>query len=164
MLKIALKNKPSFVCIVPEKRNEVTTEGGLNLNRKNSFLKRMIDKLKKRNIKVSLFIEPKISDIIKSKKLKADCVELHTGRFCNLFNKRLNSRLEYIKIKKAATYARLLNLEVHAGHGLSYDSLKKISKINSIIEFNIGHFIISESLFIGLKKAIINFKKIINKS
>ena len=97
MLKIALKNKPNFVCIVPEKRNEVTTEGGLNLNKKKYFLNKMIKKLKMKGIRVSLFIEPKISDIIKSKKLSADCVELHTGKFCNLFNRRLNTKSELIK-------------------------------------------------------------------
>ena len=164
MLNIALRNKPNFVCIVPEKRSEVTTEGGLNLNKKNFFLKKMIKKLKKVGIRVSLFVDPKISDIKESKKLEADCIEIHTGKFCNLFNRGLNTRSEFNKIKKAAIYAKFLNLEVHAGHGLTYSSLKKISKIKYISEFNIGHFIISESIFIGLKKTIMNFKKIIKKS
>jgi len=88
MLKIALKHKPKYVCIVPEKRTEITTEGGLNLNRHKLFLKKMIRKMKARKIRVSLFIEPKIGDITNSKKLGADCVELHTGRYCNLFNKK----------------------------------------------------------------------------
>ena len=83
MLKIALKHKPKYVCIVPEKRTEITTEGGLNLNRQKIFLKKMISKIKERKIRVTLFIEPKISDISLSKKLGANCVELHTGKYCN---------------------------------------------------------------------------------
>ena len=87
MLKIALKHKPNYVCIVPEKRSEITTEGGLNLNKRKHFLKTIIYKLKKHNIRVALFVEPEISDINYSKVLGADCVELHTGTYCNLFNK-----------------------------------------------------------------------------
>ena len=88
MLKIALKNKPSFICIVPEKRKEITTEGGLNLNHNRNFLKKLINKLKKNKSRVSLFIEPNIKDIEISKSLNADCVELHTGKICNLINKK----------------------------------------------------------------------------
>ena len=119
--------------------------------------------MKKKNIKVSLFIEPKISDILLSKKLGADCVELHTGKYCNLFNKRKKTKAEFIRIKRSALYAENFFLEVHAGHGLNYRTAQQISKINSISEFNIGHFIIAESVFIGLKKVIMKFKKIINK-
>ena len=162
MLKIALKNKPKYVCIVPEKRSELTTEGGLNLNKKTFFLKKIIKKIKKNKIRVSLFVEPKISDISLSKKFGADCVELHTGKYCNLLNQNKYSKKEFKKIKKAADYAKQNFLEVHAGHGLTYNSAKQIAKINSITEFNIGHFIISESVFVGLKKVINNFKKIVN--
>ena len=163
MLKIALKHKPKYVCIVPEKRAEITTEGGLNLTRQKIFLKRMISKIKEKKIRVSLFIEPKISDILLSIKLGADCVELHTGRYCNLFNKRKKTKAEFSRIKRSALYAKNFFLEVHAGHGLDYRTAQQISKINSISEFNIGHFIIAESVFIGLKKVIMKFKKIINK-
>ena len=163
MLKIALKHKPNYVCIVPEKRTEITTEGGLNLNRQKTFLKKMISKIKAKKIRVSLFIEPKIADIILSKKLGADCVELHTGRYCNLFNKKKKIKNEFFRIKKSAFYAVKNSLEVHAGHGLTYKTAYQISKINSISEFNIGHFIIAESIFNSLKKTIIKFKQIINK-
>ena len=163
MLKIALKHKPKFVCIVPEKRTEITTEGGLNLNKHKVFLKKMIAKIKSRRIRVSLFIEPKVADITLSKKLGAECVELHTGKYCNLFNKKKKVKGEFSRIKKSALYARKNSLEVHAGHGLSYETAYEISRINSISEFNIGHFIISESIFISLKKVIMKFKKIINK-
>ena len=163
MLKIALKHKPKYVCIVPEKRAEVTTEGGLNLSRQRIFLKKMISKIKEKKIRVSLFIEPKISDILLSKKLGADCVELHTGKYCNLFNKRKKAKAEFYRIKRSALYAENFFLEVHAGHGLNYRTAQKISKINSITELNIGHFVIAESVFIGLKKTIMKLKKIINK-
>ena len=162
MLNIAMRHKPKYVCIVPEKRAEITTEGGLNLSKKKIFLKRMISKIKKKKIRVSLFIEPKNSDILLSKKLGADCVELHPGKYCNLFKKKKKIKTEFIRIKKAARYAENFSLEVHAGHGLNYKTVQKISKINSISEFNIGHFIISESVFFGLKKTIMKFKKIIN--
>ena len=163
MLKIAIKNKPNFVCIVPEKRKEITTEGGLNIKKNKKFLQKMIMALKKNKIRVSLFIEPKINDIKLSRSLGANCVELHTGNFCNLLNKGKKIRKSFLKLKKSADYAKKIGLNVHAGHGLTYKSAYKISKIKNISEFNIGHFIIAESIFIGLKKTIINFKKIINK-
>jgi pyridoxine 5-phosphate synthase len=161
MLGIVLKYKPKSVCIVPEKRKEITTEGGLNLKKQKKNLKNIISKIKKKKIKVSLFIEPKKSDINISKELGADCVELHTGKFCNLFNQKKNTKSEFLKIRIAANFAKKKRLEVHAGHGLSYSTADKISKIKNISEFNIGHFIIAESVFIGLKKTIKKFKKIL---
>ena len=161
MLKIALKYKPRYVCIVPEKRQEVTTEGGLNIIKRKNFIQNMIKKFKKKKIRVSLFIEPKISDIKLSKKLGANCIELHTGSYCNAFNNKKNTKNEFNKIKKSANYAKKILLEVHAGHGLTYESVRRVVKINSISEFNIGHSIISESIFIGLKKTIKQYKKII---
>jgi len=162
MLKIAIKHRPKYVCIVPEKRAEITTEGGLNLKKKFLYLKNIIKKLKKNKIRVSLFIEPKISDIKLSKYLGANCVEIHTGRYCNYFNNKKNITSEFIKIKKSSFFAKSMGLEVHAGHGLTYKSAYKISRIKYISEFNIGHFIISDSIFIGLKNSINKFKKIIN--
>jgi len=163
MLKIVLKHKPNFVCIVPEKRSEITTEGGLNLNKKRKFLKNMIRRIKNKGIRVSLFIEPKINDVAIAKQLDADCVELHTGRFCNLFNNNENIKKEFLKIKKSAEFAKKIFLEVHAGHGLTYKSTIQIAKIKSIQELNIGHFIIAESIFVGLKETIKNFKIILKK-
>ena len=162
MLKIAIKNKPNYVCLVPEKRKEITTEGGLNIKRNKKFIQKMIMILKKNKVRVSLFIEPKINDIKLSRFLGANCVELHTGNFCNLFNKGKKIRKSYLKLKNAANYAKKIGLEVHAGHGLTYKSASKISKIRNISEFNIGHFLISESLFCGLNNAIKRFKKVIN--
>ena len=161
MLKIALKSKPNFVCIVPEKREELTTEGGLNLDKDNFKIKKIIYYLKKKGIRTSLFIEPRIQDIGKAKKLGADCIELHTGKFCNLYNLNKKFFNEFIKIKKAAKCANIIGLEVHAGHGLTYQTAKMIKKIKNIKELNIGHFIISEAIFVGLKQAILNFKNVL---
>ncbi len=161
MLKISLKQKPPFICIVPEKRKEITTEGGLNLDFKKNFLKKIIYKLKKNKSRVSLFVEPKKSDIKKAKLLNADCVEIHTGKFCTLVNENKNYKNELDKIKKAVNLGNKIGLEVHAGHGLTYKSASILSKINGIKEFNIGHFLIGESIFVGLSKSIKQFKKII---
>ncbi len=161
MLKIALKSKPPFICIVPEKRKEITTEGGLNLKFNRKFLSTIINKLKKNKSRVSLFIEPSLKAIKDSKSLNADCVEIHTGRFCNLVNEKRNYKNELKKIINAVNLGNHLGLEVHAGHGLTYKSAKILSKISGIKEFNIGHFLIGESIFIGLGKTIRRFKKII---
>jgi len=162
MLKVALKYKPNYVCIVPEKRAELTTEGGLNLKKKGKYIKKIIYTLKKANISVTLFIEPKISDIVEAKYIGADSIELHTGKFCNLLNNGKRISTEYSNIKRSANYAKNIGLGVHAGHGLSYKSAYQISKIKDITEFNIGHFIISDAVFISLPRSIKKFKKIIN--
>ena len=161
MLKIALISKPPFICIVPEKRKELTTEGGLNLNYNKKLLSLIIKKLKKKKSRISLFIEPSIKDIKESKKLNADCVEIHTGKLCNLINKNKNYKNELMKIKKAVKLGNDLGLEVHAGHGLTYRSAKILSKLKGIHEFNIGHFLIGESIFVGLSNSIKLFKKIL---
>ena len=161
MLKIALRHKPNFVCIVPEKRKEITTEGGLNLNYKQDFLKKIITKLKKNNSRVSLFIEPNIKDVKTSKYLDVDCLEFHTGKICNLINQNKPFKSELSKINKAVNYATELGIDVHAGHGLTYKSAKIISKIKKIKEFNIGHFLIGESIYIGLPATIKKFQKIL---
>ena len=161
MLRIALISKPPFICIVPEKRKEVTTEGGLNLNYNKKLLSLIIKKLKKKKSRVSLFIEPSIKDIKESKKLNADCVEIHTGKLCNLINKNKNYKNELLKIKKAVKLGNDLGLEVHAGHGLTFRSAKILSKLKGIHEFNIGHFLIGESIFVGLSNSIKLFKKIL---
>ena len=161
MLKIALKRKPPFICIVPEKRQEVTTEGGLNLKFRRNFLKMIIKRLKKNRSRVSLFVEPSQKDIKDSKFLNADCIEIHTGKFCNLVNKKKNYKNELNKIKNAVKLGNKLGLEVHAGHGLTFKSAKILSKISGIKEFNIGHFLIGESIFLGLEKTIDKFRKIL---
>ena len=163
MLKIALKYRPPFICIVPEKRKEITTEGGLNLSFKKNFLKKIIHKLKKNRSRVSLFIEPDLSVLKKANLLNADCIEIHTGRFCDLVNKNKNYKNELDRIKKVVKLGNEIGLEVHAGHGLTYKSAKILSKIRGIKEFNIGHFLIGDSIFIGLSNSIKQFKKVIKK-
>jgi len=162
MVQIAIKTKPNFVCIVPEKRKEITTEGGLNIHKTKKIIKNLINKFKKNKINVTLFIEPKIKDIQLSYLLGAHSVELHTGSFCNSFNKRKNIKKNFLNLRRAANYAKKIGIEVHAGHGLTYKSTLKVLKIKNIIEFNIGHFIIAESLFLGLNNTIKKFKKLIN--
>ena len=161
MLRIALRHNPPFICIVPEKRKEITTEGGLNLNFKKTFLRKIIFKLKRNKSRVSLFIEPNKIDIKRAKSLNADCVEIHTGKFCNLVNMNKNYTNELNKIKKSVFLGNKIGLEVHAGHGLTYKSAKILSKVKGIKEFNIGHFLIGESIFSGLANTIKAFKKII---
>jgi len=161
MLKIALKNKPPFVCIVPEKRKEITTEGGLNLEYNKVFLKKVITRLKKNKSRVSLFIEANLKDINEAKNLTADCIEIHTGKLCNLINKKKNYKNELIRIKKAVSLGNTLGMEVHAGHGLTYYSANILSKIKGIQEFNIGHFLVGEAIFVGLSNSIRLFKKIL---
>ncbi len=157
----ALKINPDFICIVPENRKEVTTEGGLNLTKNKNKIKNIIKLFKKKNIRTSLFINPSLKDIMISKDIGTDCVEIHTGKFANLVKSKKNSKKELLRIKKCTKLAHKTGLEVHAGHGLDYHSTKILSKINEIKEFNIGHFIIGESIFYGLNKVIRNFKKII---
>ena len=162
VLKIALKNKPNFICIVPENRKEITTEGGLNLSKNFNKIKIIIQKFKNKNIRTSLFIDPNLKDIKIAKELGADCVELHTGRISDLIKGKKNYTHEYVKIKKCCELAKNIEMEVHAGHGLDYKTTAILSKLNKIEEFNIGHFIIGESIVHGLKKTIKKFKKISN--
>ncbi len=161
IIKNALKIKPNFICIVPENRKEITTEGGLNLKKNNNKLKSIINIFKKKKIRTSLFVNPSLKDMIIAKDLGADCVEIHTGRFANLVKSKKETKNELLRIKNCSKFANELGLEVHAGHGLDYKSTKLLTKIDQIKEFNIGHFIIGESIFDGLKKVIKKFKKII---
>ena len=163
IVKNALKIKPNYICIVPENRNEVTTEGGLNLDKNQKKLKNIIQIFKQAKIRTSLFVNPSIRDIKLSNDLNVDCVEIHTGRLSNLVKSKKNYNAELNRIKKSSLLAKKLNIDVHAGHGLDYQTTKILSKINEIQEFNIGHFIIGESIFFGLSKVIKNFKKIIKK-
>ena len=157
ILKIALKNKPNFICIVPENRKEVTTEGGLNLSKNLNKIRKIVKKFKKKKIRTSLFIDPNLKDIKIAKKLDVDCIELHTGKISDLIKSKKNHIREYKKIKKCCEVAKKIGLEVHAGHGLDYDSTAILSKLKEIEEFNIGHFIIGESIIYGLKNTIKRF-------
>ena len=157
----ALKIKPNFICIVPENRKEVTTEGGLNLKKNKKRIRSIIKLFKENNIRTSLFVNPSLKDVLISKDLGADCIEIHTGRFANLLKSKRKINKELLRIKKCSKLAYQIGLEVHAGHGLDFESTQFLTKINEIKEFNIGHFIIGESIFYGLKKVIKKLKKII---
>ena len=157
----ALKIKPSFICLVPENRKEITTEGGLNIKNNLNKLEKIIKKFKKAKIRTSLFINPSLNDIRLAKKLKTDCIEIHTGKIANLVKSKKNYSKEFNRVKKSAKLGSSFKIEVHAGHGLDYKTTKILTKIKEIEEYNIGHFIIGESIFYGLSKVIKNFKKII---
>ena len=161
IVKNALKIKPDYICLVPENRKEITTEGGLNIIKNKKRLKSIIEKFKKKKIRTSLFINPSIKDITLSKELNVDCVEIHTGKLSNLVKSKKKYNNELNRIKKCSILASKLNIEVHAGHGLDYKTTGILNKIKEIEEFNIGHFIIGESIFIGLSKVIKKFKSII---
>ena len=163
IVKIALKIRPNYICIVPENRKEITTEGGLNLKRNKIKIKNIISLFKKKNIRTSLFIDPNIEDVKISKEIKSDCIEIHTGRLANLIKSKKKYLKELNRVKKCSKKAKEIGLEVHAGHGLDYKTTKILTKINQIEEFNIGHYLIGESIFFGLLKVIKNFKKILKK-
>jgi len=161
MLKIALKNKPNFACIVPENRKEITTEGGLNIKKNNKKVSMIVNKLNQNKIRTSLFINPNLKDVKLAKKIGSKCIEIHTGKISN----KIKNKQSYVKdlenIKKCAKLGKLLGLEVHAGHGIDYKTAKILSRVKDIEEFNIGHFIIGESIFDGFKYTIKKFKRII---
>lgn len=156
MLRICLEINPKSCCIVPEKREELTTEGGLNLSKNKEFLEYFIKKLKSKKINVSLFIEPTEKSFYEAIHLNATSVELHTGQYA--LSK--NSVKELNKIKHIATLSRDHNIALHAGHGLNFNNIGNIIKIEEIEEVNIGHSLIAYSIFNGLEKTI---KKMINK-
>ena len=160
MLAIAEKIKPFSCCIVPEKRKEVTTEGGLNVVNNHNKLKPMITRLRDIGIRTTLFIDPEDSQLEACYDLQIDCAEIHCGRLCNLYEKNDNKfDFEFNKIKSFSEKLFSNGIEAHAGHGLNYETTKIISTVNEIEELNIGFFIIAESIFHGLEKTIINIKE-----
>ncbi len=185
IIDIVCDNKPHRATLVPEKRQEVTTEGGLDLFSNEADVQYAIDKLNGTEIPVSLFVDPSLEAMKKSKELGAQMVELHTGHFANLFamlhsalphsnhavkelelsRNELESRLqqEIEKIKEAAKYAHELGLEVAAGHGLNYHNVAEMVKISEIIELNIGQSIIARSVFSGLDKAVSEMKRLTSR-
>ena len=159
MLKIAIKHKPDFVCIVPEKRQELTTEGGLDVKKNFESLKNIIHNLKDSGSLISLFIEPDIQIIDLAKELNVGAIELHTGKYAEANN--LDKKKYIEKIINSVNHAHNKSLIVNAGHGLDYTNVKEIARISNINELNIGHSIIAESIFLGLAEAINKMKNII---
>ena len=163
MVEIAININPNACCMVPEKREEVTTEGGIDIKKNQDLLLPKIEKIKKNNILVSLFIDASEEQIKLAKEIGADIVEIHTGEYCRKINYHEDGQNEFERIKEAAIFADEIGLELHLGHGITFDSVKELSKIKEVKEFNIGHFIISESVFIGLQNSIKKFKEIIEE-
>lgn len=152
MLDIALNHTPNACCIVPEKRLEVTTEGGLDVIKFHDHLAPYIQKLQDQGIRVSLFIDPDAGQVETAAKLGADIVELHTGRYCDTAGKDRDFELE--ALKKAAALGDALGLEIHAGHGLSFETVRNVAAIPEVVELNIGHFLIGEAIYSGLETSI----------
>ena len=157
MCKIALKLKPDWVCLVPEKRKELTTEGGLDVFCNKVKVRRFVSKLSRTGIRVSLFVDPVIRQMQASKECGADAVELHTGKYCLVKNKST----EFERLKKSAIKAHSIGLLVHAGHGLDFFTTKKIAKLPHLREVNIGHFLICDALNGGLKASVKKMKSIL---
>jgi len=162
MLNIALKARPHAACIVPEKREERTTEGGIDTAGQHNRLKPIVTALGGANIRVSMFIEPDRRQLDASKALGAPVVELHTGAYAHASGAAREAELE--KIRVAAAYGESLGLEVHAGHGLTYDNVKAIAALPQIRELNIGHFLIGEAVFIGLDESIRTMRRLMDEA
>jgi pyridoxine 5-phosphate synthase len=152
MLAIALHAKPNAACIVPERRQERTTEGGLDVVGGEANLKLIIARLRDANIRVSLFIEPALPQIEAAVRVRANIVELHTGKYAHLIGAARETELN--RLRDAAKAAAFLGLEVHAGHGLTYENVGAVAAIPEVVELNIGHFLIGEALFVGLESSI----------
>tara|TARA_Y100001970_G_scaffold294021_1_gene445934 strand:+ start:5204 stop:5923 length:720 start_codon:yes stop_codon:yes gene_type:complete len=161
MLDIAKKVSPDYVTLVPEKREEVTTEGGLDVGIKKDYLLEFVKELKGSKIQVSAFIDPKSSQIQYSKDIGFDAIELHTGVYSELKNQ--DQENELTKLIEASFFASELGLIVNAGHGLNYQNVLKIASIYNINELNIGHSIVARALAIGLEKSVREMKNLISK-
>lgn len=160
MLEIALRHCPFAACIVPEKRRELTTEGGLDARGEAEKLAPIVAKLKAAGIRVSLFIDPEASQMQAAHMLGASVVEIHTGRYCEATGVNQDAELE--RVRNAAKVGHDLGLEIHAGHGLSYDSVGRIAAVPEIVELNIGHFLVGEAIFVGLERSIRTMREAID--
>ncbi len=164
MVSIAMNYKPNSICFVPEKRQEITTEGGLDVVRNYDKLKSLLETLKDTDIKVAVFIDPVKNQLIATQKLGINTVEFHTGSYANAFANQKNFEQELIKIKESTFFAKSLGLNCHAGHGLTYENVSLIASIEGIKELNIGHFIIADAVYIGLENSIIKMRNIISEA
>lgn len=166
MQKIALRHKPHAVCIVPEKREERTTEGGLEVARDENRLAHFIAPLRDAGCRVSIFIAADRRQIEAAHRIGAQVIELHTGAYCDAHSDgdfpARDAELEALRDMSA--FAHSLGLEVHAGHGLTYDTVKPVAEFPEVMELNIGHFLIGESIFLGLEPAILEMRKLMDEA
>ena len=166
MQKIALKHKPHAVCLVPEKREERTTEGGLDVLKEENKLREFIKPLSDSGCRVSLFIAAAPAQIEAAERVGAAVVELHTGTYCDYFYEQNQSKCEteFENLKNMCEYASSIGLEVHAGHGLTYETVSQIAAFPELKELNIGHFLISDAVFNGLGNSIKKMKELIGEA
>ena len=166
MLGIATDLVPNAVCLVPERREERTTEGGLDVISEEEKLKSFLQPLAEKKIRVSLFVSPELKQIEAASRVGATVVELNTGTFCDLLiaEEKEKYLFEFEKLTKAANFGQKLDLEIHGGHGLTYESVKYIASIPEMTELNIGHFLISEAVFDGIEKTIYKKRQEIDNS
>ena len=160
MLEIALRHRPHAACIVPEKRQELTTEGGLDVAGAVTHLRPFVGRLQEAGIRVSLFIDPDSRQVAAAAELGAPVVEFHTGIYCETTGARQATELERLRV--AARQAAGLGLECHAGHGLSYDTVGPVAAIPELRELNIGHFLMGEAIFVGLEASIRRMRHLID--
>ncbi|OWU86323.1 pyridoxine 5'-phosphate synthase [Oceanicola sp. 22II-s10i] len=166
MQKIALRHKPHAVCLVPEKREERTTEGGLEVAREENKLAHFIAPLREAGCRVSIFIAADMKQIEAAHRIGAEVIELHTGAYCDAHAEaRLAERdEELVKLAEMSAFAHSLGLEVHAGHGLTYDTVKPVAAFPEVRELNIGHFLIGEAIFRGLEPAIREMRRLMDEA
>jgi pyridoxine 5-phosphate synthase len=165
MLEIALRHRPNACCLVPERREERTTEGGLDVAGAGEGLRTVVARLRDAGIRVSLFIEPDARAIEASARIRADIVELHTGAYCEraLEGDRAATAAEVERLAAAARTAASAGLEVHAGHGLTYDTVGAVSAMPQVVELNIGHFLVGEAIFVGLESAVRRMRELMDE-
>ena len=166
MQKIALKHKPHAVCLVPEKREERTTEGGLDVLKEENKLREFIKPLSDSGCRVSLFIAAVPAQVEAAKRVGAAVVELHTGAYCDYYYEQNQSKCEteFENLKNMCAHASSIGLEVHAGHGLTYETVSQIAAFPELKELNIGHFLISDAVFNGLGNSIKKMKELIGEA
>lgn len=162
MISIARDIKPDMVTLVPEKRHELTTEGGLDVLRNREILQENIPRLQEKEIIVSVFIDPDFEQIETSKNIGADAIEIHTGSYAEARSEK-ESQLECKKIVESAKFAKELGLFVKAGHGITYDNVKRLASIDEIEEYSIGHSIVARAVFVGLSTAVREMMVLLNR-
>ncbi len=165
IIDLALEVVPDMITLVPEKREELTTEGGLNIldEQVRENTKRAIERLKSKDIEISLFVDPKMEVMKVAKDIGADFVEIHTGRYSDAINEILRKE-ELKSIEEATRAAKVLGLKVNAGHGLDYTNVSAVAKIKDIVELNIGHAIVARSIFVGFQEAVREMKELIDNA